>query len=243
VSHYGDKPKNFVELLKSIHDELINSLSDAFEPYSLEQVHSTIIGLEGYCHEGKIINYNYLKLRKETRYLNPIQLLKFLRSPNIPSIEIEIGGYLDSKDYKFLSQSLHPHYRSFSIQGNIAVAMGWPRTRTNILDDFRHSFNRINVLHKWHKKPSDVDNDFFFVLGRVNRKLLNEMQISNTEIKIRQLMAQSAPLIIEMTPSTLSLVCYSNYKLPRDSSVSYSIQDKNLVAEDLLRCYSTEVIL
>lgn len=237
VSHYGPKSEKLASHLKCIQDELTAVLSPAFTPYVMEQIHATIIGLEGRRRNGQIKNANFHHLRQESRYVDPYQLLSFLRSPAVPSFDVQIAGYVKSSNYEFLSQYKHPYLRSFSIQGNIAVAMGWPSDRSSVIDEFRHTFNQINALHKWHKTDSDIDNDFFFVLGRVNRESISDAAIAKTEEKIRQMMANSDPITVNVDHSTLSIVCYSDTQLPLSTSHVHTIDDHTFTADEFLQCY------
>lgn len=237
VSHYGHKSGKLAWLLKCIQAELLSLLSTAFTPYSLEQIHATIIGLEGWRTNGKIENLNYRNSGQLNRFVDPCELLNFLRSPGIPSFDVQIGGYNESINYQFLSQGIHPYFRTFSIQGSIAVAMGWPYDRSGILDYIRRSFNQVHVLHKWHTADSDVDNDFFFVLGRMNLKLITGDDIVRAEQSMRKYMANLNPVTIEVSRSTINLVCYENTQLPPCTSRVYAIDDINLTAENLLQCY------
>ena len=81
------------------------------------------------------------------------------------------------------------------------------------------------------------EHDFFFVLGRVNLKLVTGDDITRVEETMRKYMANLDPVTIEVNRSTLSLVCYENTQLPPSSSCVYMIGDVNLTAEDLLQYY------
>ena len=39
------------------------------------------------------------------------------------------------------------------------------------LERLRRDMRRFGVLHKWHDPPERIDNDFYFVLGRVDPSL------------------------------------------------------------------------
>src|SRR5262249_42401834 len=114
VSFYGEKPGAFAELIRNCQDKLLEHLKSAFLPYHLDQVHGTVVGLEGWRFADKIQNRNYLDLRGETRLVDPDKLLGFMRSGTIPSIPILIGGYKQGTHYDFLSRGKHPYERSFA---------------------------------------------------------------------------------------------------------------------------------
>jgi hypothetical protein len=237
VSHYGEKPDELASHVKRCQDELTTSLSSAFTPHEMAQVHGTIIGLEGCRRKGQVENTNFRERRQEVRYMDPSQLFAFLRSPSIPSFDVQIGGYVESTDYGFLSLGKHPYFRSFSIQGVIAVAMGWPTDGTSVLDDFRRSFNQQNALHKWHKTESDIDDDLFFVLGRVNRESASDATIANAETHMRQFMTNANPITVNVNRSSLRIVCYVDTQLPLSTSHAHAIDDPTFTPDDLLQCY------
>src|SRR6266850_8186281 len=104
VGYYGDKTGNVLELIRSCQDRLSELLLSSFRPYELEQVHGTIIGLEG-CRVGDSIkNENFKNFRNEERLMSPKHLLEFLRSDTFPSVSIRVGDYRHHLDYGFQSQ-------------------------------------------------------------------------------------------------------------------------------------------
>lgn len=237
VSQYGKKTDEFSSYVKRCQEELTTSLSSVFMPYEIAQVHSTIIGLEGCCRNSRIENTNFREHRQKVRLMVPSEFLTFLRSSSLPAFDVQIGGYVEAEDYGFLSQGKHPYLRSFSIQGVVAVAMGWPTDGTNTLDDFRRSFNPVNVLHKWHKAESDIDNDFFFVLGRVNQDSVSEETVDNAATHMRHFMANADPITVNVNRTSLQIVCYSDTQLPISTSIAHAIDDLNFTPNDLLQCY------
>jgi hypothetical protein len=52
----------------------------------------------------------------------------------------------------------HPLARTASLSTETKV---YPR----VLEDLRRSAQRFNVLHRWHREPSDADNDLYLRLG------------------------------------------------------------------------------
>lgn len=237
VSHYGKKPKALESYLKQCQQYLVAGLSTAFKPYAIEQIHATIIGLEGCRRADQIENINFRQLRQEVRCVDPAELLSFLRSSSMPVFDVRIGGYAVAQDYGFLSQGKHPHVRSFSILGVIPVAMGWPADGSNVLDGLRRSFGQIDILHKWHKTESDIDNDFYFVLGRIDPELTGKEAIASAEQALRRFMAEIEPVTIPVDLATLRIVSYSNTQLPLGTSRAYAIDEPALTADLLLQGY------
>lgn len=228
VSHYGTKPVELERLIRACHEVLARGLGGGFEPYASEQVHATLIGLEGRREGDRIVN------AQSRRRVDPGALLAFVRD-EIPSLRVRIGGYRAEADYGFTSRGQHPAERSFSIQGRIAVAMGWPDDATSSLDRLRRKFDeRLGVRHKYHTSADAVDNDFFFVLGTVTTPVPAE--VGN---EVRACLAQS-PVVVIVGRSTLRIVAYQDPRLPRETSQAFALDA--ITPERLLALYpSTEL--
>ncbi len=240
VSYYGPKLAKLASYLNNLQEELAASLSEAFTPYTSEQVHASMIGLECWQSQHALVNVNFKVLKQQTRRVDTDSLLSYLRSPSIPCFDVQVGGYSFSEDYGFLSQGQHPHLRSFTIRNDIAVAMGWPADKSHVIDKFRRSFNDYNIWHKWHKTDFDFDNDFYFVLGKVKRDAVDETRITGLENRIRKRMAHSPPLILNVDSSTMSIVCYKDPELPTQSSIAHAINDLSFTADDLAGCFTEQ---
>lgn len=245
VSFYGEKSGKVMELIRFCQDKLSELLLSAFRPYELEQVHATIIGLEG-CRLGdKIKNENFQSFGKAERLMSTVELLEFLRSDDFPAFDIRIGSYRHHEDYGFLSQGKHPYLRSFSIQssiaqGSIAVAMGWPCDNDKFpdtLESLRRHFNELNVLHRWHRKPGEKDNDFYFVLGRVDRRFVSDVRIHQVEEEMRLSLAGINNMTLPVNKDVLSIVGFLDTQLPPQTSCSFKIDDADLNDNRLLKLY------
>lgn len=236
VSFHGEKPDQFVKLVRDCQDKLLESLKSAFLPYHIDQVHGTIVGLEGWRFAERIQNKNSLDLQGETRLVDPAALLEFLRSDSFPSIPVVIGGYQNGIEYGFLSRDTHPYVRSFAFRGDIAVAMGWPRERSKPLDKLRRQFDTLNVLHKEHPTKNAEDDDYYFVLGRVDRRFADDSLLKQTAETMRQFLAsRSTPVTLSL--DTLSIVAYLDTQLPLGTSSRFRVMDGNLDANSLLELY------
>lgn len=126
VAYYGKKPSAIEALIRSLQEELNHRLRSAFEPYEVDQVHATIIGLEALREGSEIVNVNSQELRGERRPMNWAKILNFIDTTSRLPFEVQIGGFSPAAAYPFTSRTEHPYFRSFSLQGAIAVAMGWP---------------------------------------------------------------------------------------------------------------------
>lgn len=229
ISHYGEKSLELINLISMLQSKLSESLGFAFKPYEMDQVHGTIIRLEGTFTDKGILNKWFKENRHEDRYMKPERLLEFIKSDKIKEIDIKIGGYRIHKDYGFESRGQHPFLRSFSIQGDIAVAMGWPIENGNHVDALYKlcsQFEEVDVLHKWHKEGYE-DNDFFFVLGRLSKKYVNPLALQRTSEKIRLIMA-GIDEQITIGKNTMTIVAYIDTQLPTTTSRAFRFDDRNL---------------
>ncbi len=229
VSHYGKKSVQLINSISMLQDKLSQCLGLAFQPYEIEQVHGTIIGLEGILTAKGILNKWFKENRNEDRYMDTERLLGFIKSDCIKEIKIKIGGYHLCKDYGFKSRKQHPFVRSFSIQGEIAVAMGWPIENdkyVKTLYQLRKNFEQVGFLHKWHKEEYE-DNDFFFVLGLISKEYIDPIVLEQTALELR-LMLAGINEFITIGKDTMSIVAYIDPQLPITTSRSFSFNDECL---------------
>jgi hypothetical protein len=160
--------------------------------------------------------------------------LRFLHEMPNPLFTVEIGGFRREAIYPFLSRGLHPYHRSFAVQGEIAVVMGWPveeHSYPMFLDMLRRGFQRYGVLHKYHVTEDQVDNDFHIVLGRVDRTRVSQQRIEEVEEMMRLYMAEKmGRRRFAVYTEDLSLVAYEETTLSPRKSKRFSLEDaeKNL---------------
>ena len=238
VSHYGPKPAPFADKIRLLQSVIAEQLGGRFKPYTLDQVHGTIIGLEGARCEPGIRNENFRRFRGAERFIDFHGLLHFLRTRPDSGWDVRVGGYDLACDHGFTSAGQHPFLRSFSIRGEIAVAIGWPHCSGAFvpsLDELRRAFQQFGVLHKWHQRETDVDNDFFFVLGRVPPDTKSAQRDAVQQIIREHLSA--APLQLSVTRATLSFVAYLDPQLPPDTSLTFRPNDQQVTASLLAGLY------
>lgn len=127
VAFYGEKPEPLAALIDAVQKHAHRLLGNNFAPYAMEQVHATIVGLEGArSATGELVNANYLSLRGEWRAMDLPRCLDHLqRTPLLP-FTVRFGGFQNDAAYPFTSRGEHPFARSFTTQGARAVLMGWP---------------------------------------------------------------------------------------------------------------------
>jgi hypothetical protein len=241
VSHYGPKPAPFAEKIRLLQSVIAEQLGSRFKPYTVEQVHGTIIGLEGARFGTRIRNENFRRFRGAERFIDFQGVLDFLRTRPESDWEVRVGGYDLDCDHGFTSAGQHPFLRSFSIRDEIAVAIGWPHCAGSFvpsLDELRRAFQRFGALHKWHQKEWDVDNDFFFVLGRVAQDITSAQREAVQQF-VREHLA-AAPLQLPVPPATLSFVAYVDPQLPPHTSQTFRLNDQQVTASLLAGLYDDD---
>jgi hypothetical protein len=173
VALYGDKTGPLQRLLATTQRIVAGQLGDSFRPYTLEQIHGTIIGLDGVADpsSGELVNQYFLELTGDRRSVNHRRAMEILADRLTPPMTIRFGGNRPDMPAAFASRGQHPFERSFSVQGDALVLMGWPietvknGDTTRPLDDLRRALNEAGFLHRYHRTPDDVDNDFYLVVG------------------------------------------------------------------------------
>lgn len=172
VSLYGPKGGPLREALAAIQAMLARNLGAAFAPYSLEQVHGTLIVLSGRRDEtGAVLNQYYLEYRNERRAMNFGRVQQLMRDHLAEPLTIRIGGFGARDQVAFTSRARHLHERSFSAQAGSLVLMGWPAAALESagqfqpLDNLRRSMTAAGVLHRYYVLPADIDDDFHLVVG------------------------------------------------------------------------------
>ena len=173
VALYGPKEGMLKELLQSVQKILGEQLGDRFRPYTLKQIHSTLIRLDWFADElsGLAVNRRYREVVGVARPMILDRALEILQSSLEPPLHIRIGGFRAGHEATFSSRGVHPYQRMFSVQGDAFVILGWPRSTVvsgiskKPLDDLRREMGEANILHWYHESPADIDNDFHMVVG------------------------------------------------------------------------------
>jgi hypothetical protein len=249
VAFYGQKRGPLRHRLRAWQDRLARAVRQigaetVFRPYPLAQVHATVLGLER-LQQSALYNRNMLDFRGELRAMRLPELFGFiLESGHLP-FDVQFGGFAD-RDYPFRSRGERPFHRSFSIQGKTAVVIGWPARAARhgrssapdwplVLDDLRRGAQEFNVLHRWHREPSDVDNDLYLRLGFLDGELANS-QRELVEQEMRRALSGSPPAILRIGPSDLAVVAYPDGEetLPVDRSEVVRLTDPRLRREEFV---------
>ena len=172
VAFYGPKTGALGELLAGVQALIAGHVGDAFRPYSPEQVHATLIALNGVREGGAVVNEYLLTHAGERREMDLPRVMDILARRFAPPLRVRIGGFRPGQPAPFTSRGQHLSERAFSVQDQAFVLMGWPaeslagagRTRRP-LDELRREMTAAGVLHRYHARPSDVDDDLYLVVG------------------------------------------------------------------------------
>ncbi len=169
VAFYGPKTGPLRELLAAVQALIAEQVGDDFRPYSLEQVHATLIALDGVRdpQTGAIVNAYLLAHAGVRRKMDLPRVMDILARAT--PLRVRIGGFRPDQQIPFTSRGHHLAERSFCVQDHAFVLMGWPADSLagagRPLDELRREMNAANVQHKYHARATDVDNDLYLVVG------------------------------------------------------------------------------
>ena len=167
VALYGPKAEPFHGLLANVQGMISSYVGDEwFRPYTQEQVHATLMSFDGIREaDGTVVNENFLTNLGERRPMDIGQAMEILMAFFAAPLPVRIGGYRRDDPVPFLSRGQHLHDRTFSVQGDAFVLVGWPTSPGLPLDKLRRRLNAAGLLHRYHRKPEDVDGDMHIVVG------------------------------------------------------------------------------
>jgi hypothetical protein len=169
VAFYGPKTGRLRELLTGVQALIAEHVGNDFRPYTLDQVHATLIALNGVRADGTIVNGYLLEHAGERREMDLPRVMDILARRFATPLRVRIGGFRPGQAVPFTSRGQHVAERSFSVQGEAFVLVGWPAESLagagRPLDDLRREMNAAGVLHRYHARPGDVDNDLHLVVG------------------------------------------------------------------------------
>jgi len=240
VAYYGDKPPEIETMIGEAQEILQSRLSLAFRKYDIRQIHATLVSLEGHKTANGIVNTNYTRFRHDRRIIAFSKAFKLLKDPDLLPFKVIIGGYKEYDDYPFTSRGTHPYQRSFSIQGDVAVAMGWPRDGKDYppaLNRLRRAFNSANILHKYHRTADDTDNDFYFVLGNVILEKTSKPALRSTHERMIEFLSCRDSLTVNVAREHLRVIAYTDPRVPPDTTRSYTLDEAEEQLEEIKSLY------
>jgi hypothetical protein len=169
VAFYGPKTGRLRELLTGVQALIAEHVGAGFRPYTLEQVHATLIALNGVREGGTIVNEYLLEYAGVRREMDLPQVMDILARRFAVPLRVRIGGFRPEAAVPFTSRGQHLAERTFSVQGEAFVLVGWPADSLAgagmALDELRREMNAAGALHRYHARPADVDNDLHLVVG------------------------------------------------------------------------------
>jgi len=236
VALYGAKSAGFADLIKRCWAKVAAILGKQFSPYDMDQIHATIVGLEA-LPGSQLHNLNFQRYRKKALPMDLVGFRNYLLTGARIPFYVQIGGFLE-REYPFTSRGQRPYDRSFSIQGDKAVLLGWPirgqptpevpasmhaalqeaRLYPSTLDEIRLSAQAHNILHSYHRAPSNIDNDLYLRIGLVDAQGVDDMTRQKLERDMRQFLSIERPLLIEVGLLDLCIASYEDDTLPADST-------------------------
>jgi hypothetical protein len=224
VAYYGSKPAALEALIEKCQHIVEARAGGRFHPYGMEQVHATILGLERV--DGNF-NRNFAEHRGERKEMDVVGFSEYLQKHGGVPFEVQFGGFPDS-DFPFTSRGKRPFARSFSIQGDKAVLIGWPVRRDPppaypaTLDELRRRGGVHGILHSWHRNPEDYDNDLYLRLGLFGEPVEQDL-IRMIEYEVRNMLSANEPVFSAVDAASLRVVSYLDETLPPATSVSSPI--------------------
>jgi hypothetical protein len=169
VAFYGPKTGRLRELLAGVQALIAEQVGGDFRPYTLDQVHATLIALNGVRERGTIVNEYLLEHAGERREMDLPRVMDILARRFAAPLRVRIGGFGPGQAVPFTSRGQHLAERTFSVQGEAFVLLGWPADSLagagRPLDELRREMNAAGALHRYHARPTDVDNDLHLVVG------------------------------------------------------------------------------
>ena len=169
VAFYGPKTGRLRELLTEVQALIAEHLGADFRPYTLEQVHATLIALNGVPTGGAIVNQYLVEHAGVRREMDLPRVMDILARRFAVPLRVRIGGFRPGQAAPFTSRGQHLAERTFSVQGEAFVLVGWPADSLAgvgmALDELRREMTAAGALHRYHTRPADVDNDLHLVVG------------------------------------------------------------------------------
>jgi hypothetical protein len=246
ISLYGQKTNDLERMINDCIRFTQNSLiKQIFIPYTTNQVHGTLIGMEKLFGFTENFNLN-IWIETGKREVMEFTSLKKIIKNHLP-MKIRFGGFQKSYN-QFYSLGKKPYERSFQIQwkANKITLIGWPHKNgdfisTRALESLREDISiNCNIQYKYK-----FDNDFYMVLGEIKghesltAPELKEMVFSsfNLEEKIRNYVANNFTEV-EITPDQVFLSQYLDETLPLESTIPYCIANPDIDAYFISKLYS-----
>ncbi len=171
VAWYGPKAAAVGNLLAGVQEIVAGCVGGRFRPYSLQQMHATLVALNGVRDPatGTIVNEYFLDHDGVAVEMDLPMVMRILAAHFAEPLAVRFGGWGAGEPVPFRSRGEHLYERGFCVQGNAFVLMGWPVAALagdgRPVDRLRRDMNAAGVLHKYHRGGADVDDDLYLVVG------------------------------------------------------------------------------
>ena len=234
VALYGTKDARFAQFILDCQAAVASALGDAFEPYTLEQVHATIVGLER--RQGtRNQNRNFWQHQARSLEMDLDGYIDFLQNTTLLPFDVQFGAY-EERDYPFTSDPFQrgletrPYDRSFVVWHDKVVVMGWPvvedahgqeRHRYPLtLERIRRIAQQYGLLHGYHRTEEAVDNDLYMRIGLIGPPAVATASFLHD---IRRTLSEWPPLTLSITINDLSIARYQDDRLPTETTVAIPV--------------------
>ena len=202
VAFCGPKTGRLREFLTGVQALIAEQVGEDFRPYTLDQVHATLIALNGVRVGGTIVNEYLLEHAGERREMDLPRVMDILARRFAVPLRVRIGGFRAGQAVPFTSRGQHLAERTFSVQGEAFVLVGWPTESIfgtgRPLDELRREMNAAGALHRYHARPADVDNDLHLVVGHQSGAPAGALARATAAVR-DQLAAEPADLAIGLS--------------------------------------------
>jgi hypothetical protein len=167
VALYGPKAEPVRGMLARVQALIAERVGDAFLPYTMEQIHATLIAFNGVRDPGtgEIVNEYFLEHTGAGRTMDIDLAMGILSRFFASPLRARFGGYQAADEVRFRSRGQHPYHRTFSVQGAAFVLVGWPTGPGLTLHRLRRDLNAAGLLHRYHAREDDIDGDLHLVIG------------------------------------------------------------------------------
>lgn len=177
VALYGPKTGPVRDVLAAVQAMVAEHIGDRFLPYSLDQIHATLIALNAVPDPatGAIVNEYYLTHQGTAVQMDLRLVMDILAARFADPLRVRIGGHKQHREIPFTSRGQHLFDRAFSAQDDAFVLVGWPvislapaaggAGMAQPADELRRDMNAAHLLHRYHLRDTDVDNDLHLVIG------------------------------------------------------------------------------
>jgi len=171
VALYGPKTGAARSFLTGVQGLIAEQVGDGFAPYTLEQVHATLIALNAVRDpdSGAIVNEYFLTLTGTPREMDLPRVMEILAARFRDPLRVRFGGFARGEAAPFTSRGQSLYERGFSAAGRAFVLVGWPVESfggpARPLDELRREMNGAGLLHRYQPLATDRDNDLHLVVG------------------------------------------------------------------------------